>query len=1051
MSRANTTILLVRKDPGDARKTARFLEERGYNVILSPPSGRAAARAAKNHDPDIMVLDAPPDGLPATLSMPHGRDIPLLFITTRDDADFYRRIKKTACRGVLREPFDGEALEWAVDNALSHNDITRKREAGAAPRLSEDNYRSLVENINEIIYVLDPAGTITYISPVIERRYHWKPEEMLGRHYSEFIHPDDMAVASRGGRWDEEAYAVPVEYRAVDRGGNIVYLRSSSRPFYVDGKLAGETGVLTDITEEKLAEKTILAQRDLAVKLSASLDAETVINAVLETALDLPGIAYCAVHMLNGDTGELEPRGALGGAGFDGTILKPFSAHRFTEAMENRGLGASEACLQMLPARSRKRIQKAFGRWECLPVKKEGETFALVTAASLAGEGIPGNTLVALGAIVAQMADATGRLNVIDGLKKNNEFLATVLDNMRDLVVIFDFKKQSYIYVNAHTRQHYGIEPDEYMTMALGSQLSRGDARMLLRVLKDEIDHDRERDPNRVREFILLERHRSGRCFWAQLRATFLRDHDGAPAAILNIVRDISEKIQADEELRYRNEFEDLITRISIRFINLPAEKVDRGVNEALRSIGRFAGVDRSYIFLMSDDGSRTSNTHEWCAPGIDSQKAHLQDLPVEEFPWFLGGLSRSSELYIPDIDAMSAGVKKEKRFLKKQGIKSLVAVPMMSKKKLRGFIGFDSVREKKTWPKDTIDLLRIVAEIFVNLLNRQESERSLRIYERIVSSSRDMILFVDEGHRVRAANDEFCAMFKIKARDIVGSRLDTVFSGGVYESILKDQLRYSSAGREARFEMWYDLPGLDQRCLDVAVSPFREKKNLVSGFIINCRDITERIQTEAKVLGVIESERRKIGMELHDGLSHRLLGVAIRGKMLSEKLKEDLPETADGASIIEESINACIGEVRDLARGLNPFRHEHISLEDRVEELCTLVSAKFGIQCGMECVTPLEISALGKVEQVYYIIHEAIINAVKHSGARKVTVLIESADGTAVCTVRDDGGGMPRRDRRVKGLGLDIMRYRARMIGATLKIKSGKKNGTQIQCSFRQ
>ena len=57
-----------------------------------------------------------------------------------------------------------------------------------------------------------------------------------------------------------------------------------------------------------------------------------------------------------------------------------------------------------------------------------------------------------------------------------------------------------------------------------------------------------------------------------------------------------------------------LITCISTDFINLPVDKIDEGIHSALKDIGEFAHVDRSYIFLLSGDGKRLTNTHEWCA-----------------------------------------------------------------------------------------------------------------------------------------------------------------------------------------------------------------------------------------------------------------------------------------------------------------------------------------------------------------------------------------------------------------------------------------------------
>ena len=73
----------------------------------------------------------------------------------------------------------------------------------------------------------------------------------------------------------------------------------------------------------------------------------------------------------------------------------------------------------------------------------------------------------------------------------------------------------------------------------------------------------------------------------------------------------------AEEALQRRLRTEKLITGISTSFIKLTRDQIDTGINRALREIGEFTGIDRSYLFLFSEDGTKTDNTHEWCAKGM--------------------------------------------------------------------------------------------------------------------------------------------------------------------------------------------------------------------------------------------------------------------------------------------------------------------------------------------------------------------------------------------------------------------------------------------------
>ena len=62
------------------------------------------------------------------------------------------------------------------------------------------------------------------------------------------------------------------------------------------------------------------------------------------------------------------------------------------------------------------------------------------------------------------------------------------------------------------------------------------------------------------------------------------------------------------------------IIEISTNFINISPDEIDRRINDVLKTIGIFADVDRSYVFQFYDDGKKMSNTHEWCAMGVESQ-----------------------------------------------------------------------------------------------------------------------------------------------------------------------------------------------------------------------------------------------------------------------------------------------------------------------------------------------------------------------------------------------------------------------------------------------
>ena len=123
---------------------------------------------------------------------------------------------------------------------------------------SQARYRALVENLNDVIFTLDRAGTITYISPVIRHFGGLAPEHYVGVPFANFIHPDDRSEVAAGFARVLASRQEPHEFRFVEPGGGLRFVRTSSRPLLDDGRVVGLTGVMSDISERKRAEHEII-------------------------------------------------------------------------------------------------------------------------------------------------------------------------------------------------------------------------------------------------------------------------------------------------------------------------------------------------------------------------------------------------------------------------------------------------------------------------------------------------------------------------------------------------------------------------------------------------------------------------------------------------------------------------------------------------------------------------------------------------------------------------------------------------------------------------
>jgi signal transduction histidine kinase/CheY-like chemotaxis protein/PAS domain-containing protein len=192
--------------------------------------------------------------------------------------------------------------------------------------------------------------------------------------------------------------------------------------------------------------------------------------------------------------------------------------------------------------------------------------------------------------------------------------------------------------------------------------------------------------------------------------------------------RDISNRKNAENALKYHREFEELLVSCTTAMIQSNENSFDDVLNSVISQIGKFSNADRSYLFIFSDDGIRMSNTHEWCNVGVSAEKENLQEIPCEILPMWMSTLSKGQEVYITDVQGLTEEWAGEKAILEPQGVKSLLALPVRAGDQLYGFIGFDAVQEHVLWDNTARHLLQIMADNLGSVIKRYEQNLSLQI-----------------------------------------------------------------------------------------------------------------------------------------------------------------------------------------------------------------------------------------------------------------------------------------------------------------------------------
>ncbi|MCL4235943.1 MAG: GAF domain-containing protein, partial [Deltaproteobacteria bacterium] len=163
---------------------------------------------------------------------------------------------------------------------------------------------------------------------------------------------------------------------------------------------------------------------------------------------------------------------------------------------------------------------------------------------------------------------------------------------------------------------------------------------------------------------------------------------------------------QVERELQASIRFEDLIIGITTRFCGAANVEVDASIEIALGEIGEYADVDRAYIFDFADGGRRFSNTHEWCAPDVAPHIADLQNLASDDFAYLVRRIRAGEVFHIPVVAELPPEAANERAEFEREGIRSILCIPIKTADEVTGFMGFDSVRAPLTWNDHQIRLL---------------------------------------------------------------------------------------------------------------------------------------------------------------------------------------------------------------------------------------------------------------------------------------------------------------------------------------------------------
>jgi signal transduction histidine kinase len=212
--------------------------------------------------------------------------------------------------------------------------------------------------------------------------------------------------------------------------------------------------------------------------------------------------------------------------------------------------------------------------------------------------------------------------------------------------------------------------------------------------------------------------------------------------------------------------------------------------------------------------------------------------------------------------------------------------------------------------------------------------------------------------------------------------------------------------------------------------------------------EVEQRLQAEKTIIDISSREQRRLGEDLHDGLCQLLAGTRLATLEVKKRLEaKSIPEAADVATI-ESNMAEALAQADSISRGLYPVELETNGLMAALEELSAKISKIFPATCQFICWQPVLIPDSTVSLHLYRIAQEAVMNAIKGGKAKRMNIRLKRRGARVILSIADNVVGFQAQAPR-HGMGLKIMNYRAKLIGASLQFKSHLHRGTVVTCSL--
>jgi PAS domain S-box-containing protein len=875
-------------------------------------------------------------------------------------------------------------------------DITQRRRAEEALRQSEQRYRTLTESTTDMIFILNRTGDVLYANRSAAAGIRHEADSLVGRRQDELFsqekvqtHRDSIAaVLETGEVFDEDGM--------YHFGPDEIWLNTRLMPLRDEaGRITAVMGVARDITDRKRAEAVLKEAHDelekrveertaeLAKANESLRQSEQKHKSLVEASPDAVIIADVKGNVLFASHHSWEFLGFS-----DQEDLVGRSVFDFVIESDRPRLAAN------VPELMKTRIRR---NTEYTVLRKDGTTFP-VEISSAAGP----NTQEQPWAILAVVRDISERKRYEETLRESEEKYRGLVDICPDAIVVSDLTGRTQ-FVSKQTWKLLGVPEDEellgqntfdYVIQADRPRLAANYAELLKTGTRGQT------------EYTVLRP--DGSTVPIELSSVMSRDAQGRPIGAMAIIRDISERKQAQEALRQ-------------------SEEKHRRILEICPDVVVVTDLAGKALFISKQ---------AWTLLGLPEQ---VELVGQSVFDYVVEADRPRLAANIANLIATGRPRNEEYTALRPDGM----TIPTE--------LSSAVIRDAQGQPTALMAMIRDVSE-------RKRAEQALQQHYEELRAIYDgmseglVILDIATDECIRA-NRAMCEMLRYSEEELRTLPVEKLHP----REVLAERAKRHQGMIDGRISHGEDIPLVrkDGSLLYIDIVSDRITYNGRACLIHLVRDTTERRQAQEALkkehrtlkhlLRSSDHERQLIAYEIHDGLAQQLAGAIMQIETYWHQKEARPVQAAKAYEAAVTMLRQAHFEARRLISGVRPPILDESGIVAAVAHLVN--EQRLHDEQKIEFLGEVAFHRLVPILEnaVYRIVQEALTNACRHSKSDRVRVELVQCEDVLRIKVQDWGAGFNPAAVREDHFGLEGIRERARLLGGATTIESAPQRGTSI------